>query len=136
MIEIEFQLVDEGDEIINEHFSKITLYNFIENDCFLPEQIVLDCALNNMWFPVMNIDTIFLLQPYFSKRQLYKVIIVETTECGVNLVKLILKDTGVTDISDVILGSGIGQRLSAAMKTGIFYIIYAFYDYFIVFNYR
>lgn len=134
MIEIKFLLVDEGDEIINEHYSNITLYNFIESDGYLPGQLVLDCALNNMWFPVMNIDTIFLLQPYFSKKQLYKVLIIDTIECGVKLVQMIIKDTNI-DVSDVILQSGIGQRLLAAMKTGIFNIKYTFYEYSIIINY-
>lgn len=114
-------MIDEGNEIINEHFSKITLYYFMNSDCYLPGQLVLDCALNNMWFPVMNIDTISMLQPYFNERLFYKVLIVDTDEMGVKLVQMILKDTNI-DISDDILKSGIGQRLTAVMKTGIFYL--------------
>lgn len=115
-IEIKLKLVDEGDEIINEHFIKIILYNFIENDCNLLAQLVLDCSLSNMWFPVINVDTILMLQPYFNKELLYKIQIVKIDESGIKLVQMIQNDTNV-DISDTILKSGIGQRLSA-IKTG------------------
>lgn len=117
-LEIKLQLVDEGDEIINENFNNITLFNFVESDCNILAQLVLDCSLNNMWFPVLNIDTILMLQPYFNKELLYKIQIVKTDESGIKLVQMIQNDTNV-DISDAILNSGIGQRLSAAIKTGI-----------------
>lgn len=117
-LEIKLQLVDEGDEIINENFNNITLFNFIESDCNLLAQLVLDCSLHNMWFPALNMDTILMLQPYFNKELLHKIQIVKTDESGIKLVRMIQNDTNV-DISDAILNSGIGQRLSAAIKTGI-----------------
>ncbi|XP_026804803.1 uncharacterized protein LOC113548228 [Rhopalosiphum maidis] len=113
---IKLQLIDEGNKVINEHFDKIILYNFVESDCNLPEQLVLSCSLSDMWFPVINIDTILLLQPHFKIGQLYKILIVKTDESGINVVQMIHKDTHV-DVSDAILQSGIGQRLNAAMKT-------------------
>lgn len=116
-VEIKLQLLDEGDEIINENFNKITLFNFIKSDCNLSAQLVLDCSLSNMWFPVVNVDTILMLQPNFNTGLLYKIQIVETVESGIRLVRMIQNDTNV-DISDTILKSGIGQRLSAAIKTG------------------
>lgn len=110
------QLVDEGDEIINENFNKITLYNFIETDCNVPRQLVLDCSLSNMWFPILNEDTVLMLEPYFKKQILYKVKIIKSDESGVKLVQLIEEDTNI-DISNIILESGIGQHLTATMKT-------------------
>lgn len=98
-------------------FNNIILYNFIETDCNLPAQLVLDCSLYNMWFPSMNVDTSIILQPYFDKKQLYKVLIIKSDESGAQLVQMIQKDTNI-DISEVILESGFGQRLCAAMKTG------------------
>lgn len=111
-------MVDEGDEITNEIFDNITLYNFTESDCDLPGQLVLDCSLNNMWFPIMNVDTTLMLKPYFNKELLYKVQVVKTDESGVKLVQMFKNDTNI-DISDMILKSGIGQRLCAAEKTGL-----------------
>jgi len=116
-------LIDEGDKIINEHFDKIILYNFIESDCYIPGQLVINCSLSDMWFPVMNTDTILMLQPHFKIGQLYKVLIVKTDEFGTKVVQIIQKDTNV-DVSNAILQSGIGQRLNAAMKTGIIYNIH------------
>lgn len=112
------QLIDEGDKIINEYFEKIMLYNFVESDCNVPGQLVIHCLLNDMWFPVINIDTALMLQPHFKISHLYKVIIFKTNESGTKVVQLIHKDTNV-DVSNAILQSGMGQRLSAAMKTGI-----------------
>lgn len=120
LLEIKLQLVDEGDEIINENFNKITLYNFIESDCNLPRQLVLDCSLSNMWFPIISVDTLLLIQPYFNKKILYTVKIIKSDESGVKSVQMFNKNTNV-DISDTILKSGIGQRLVSAMKTGINY---------------
>lgn len=114
---IKLQLVDEGEKIIDVIFDKITLYNFIESDCHLPGQLVLDCSLNNMWFPILNVDTILMLKPYFNQELLYKVRIVKTDVSGVKLVQMIKNDTNI-DISDSILQSGIGQHLCAAIKTG------------------
>lgn len=113
-------MIDEGDKIINEHFDKIILYNFVESDCNLPGQLVLDCSLSDMWFPVINIDTTLILQPYFKLGELYKILIVKSDESGSKVVQMIHKDTNV-DVSNAILESGIGQRLNAAMKTGIIY---------------
>lgn len=93
------------------------MYNFIETDCNVPKQLVLDCSLSNMWFPVLNEDTMLMLQPYFKKQILYKVNIVKTDESGMKLVQLIEENANI-DISNIILESGIGQRLTAAMKTG------------------
>lgn len=120
LLEIKLQLVDEGDEIINENFNKIILYNFIESDCNLPRQLVLDCSINNMWFPIISVDTLLMIQPYFNEKLLYSIKIVKSDESGVKSVQMINKDTNV-DISDSILKSGIGQRLCSAMKTGINY---------------
>lgn len=111
-------MVDEGNEITHHNFSNMTLFNFIESDCDLPGQLVLDCSLNNMWFPVINVDTLLLLQPYFNKELLYNVQIVTTIENGINLVEMAIEDSNV-NISDLILKSGIGQRLCAVMKTGM-----------------
>jgi len=116
-------LVDDGDEVINASIDNITLYNFIENDCSFPAQLVLNCSLSNMWFPVMDADTTLMLQPYFNKKLLYKIQIVKTDEFNVKLVKMIEKDTNI-DISDNILKSGIGQLLSSAIKTSIINIIF------------
>jgi len=113
-------LIDEGDKIINEYFDKIILYNFVESDCNVPGQLVIDCSLSDMWFPVINIDITLMLQPHFKIGQLYKVLIVKTNESSTQVVQMIQKDTNV-DISNAILQSGIGQRLNAAMKTGIIY---------------
>lgn len=113
-------MIDEGDKIINEYFDKIILYNFVESDCNVPGQLVIDCSLSDMWFPVINIDITLMLQPYFKIGQLYKVLIVKTNESGTQVVQMIQKDTNV-DVSNAILQSGIGQRLNAAMKTGIIY---------------
>ncbi|XP_025193812.1 uncharacterized protein LOC112593566 isoform X2 [Melanaphis sacchari] len=113
---IKLQLIDEGDKIIDEHFDKIKLYNFVENDYSLPKQLVLNCSLSDMWFPVINIDTTLILQPHFKIGQLYKILIVKTDESGNKVVQMIHKDTNV-DVSNAILQSGIGQRLNAAMKT-------------------
>lgn len=112
-------------------FNNITLYNFIESDCNLPAQLVLDCSLNNMWFPSLNIDTSLLLQPYFDKKLLYKIVIIETEESGTQLVQMIQKDTNF-DVSKIILESGIGQHLCAAMKTGIIII----FTFFLLFHFR
>lgn len=119
---IQLQLVDEGNEIIDSSFNEVILYNFIEDDCVLPGQLVLECSLSNMWFPVMNCDTATLLKPYFIKDKLYNIQIVETDEYNVNLVHLVEKDTNI-DICESILKSGIGQRLDAVMRTGIIYSI-------------
>ncbi|KAE9535821.1 hypothetical protein AGLY_007722 [Aphis glycines] len=113
---IKLQLIDEGDKIINEYFDKIILYNFVESDCNLPGQLVLNCSLSDMWFPVINIDTTLMLQPYFKLGELYKILIVKTDESGSKVVQMIHKDTNI-DVSNAILQSGIGQRLNAAMKT-------------------
>jgi len=113
-------LVDEGDKIITEYFDKIILYNFVESDCNVPGQLVIDCSLSDMWFPVINIDITLMLQPHFKIGQLYKVLIVKINESGTRVVEMIQKDTNV-DVSNAILQSGIGQRLNAAMKTGIIY---------------
>ncbi|VVC24546.1 Hypothetical protein CINCED_3A019121 [Cinara cedri] len=113
---ISLQLVDEGNKIIHDNFNNIVLYNFIESDCCLPGQLVLDCSLNDMWFPVLDIDISTLLKPYFIKGKLYNIQIVETDEYNVNLVHMVENDTNI-DISNSILNSGIGQRLCAAMKT-------------------
>lgn len=128
-IEIKLQLIDEGNKIINEHFDKIILYNFVESDCNLPEQLVLNCSLSDMWFPVINFDTTLVLQPHFKIGQLYKILIVKTDESGTNVVQMIHKDTHV-DVSDAILQSGIGQRLNAAMKTGIIIYNINFFEYY------
>jgi len=122
-IDVKLQLIDEGDKIINEYFDKIILYNFVESDCNVPGQLVIRCLLNDMWFPVINIDTMLMLQPHFKISQLYKVLIFKTNDSGTKVVQLIHKDTNV-DVSNAILQSGIGQRLSAAMKTGIIYNIH------------
>lgn len=120
-IEIKLHLVDDGSEIINEYFNKITLYNFIESDSHLPGQFVLDCALSNMRSSVINIDSISnKLHPYFNKKLLYKVLIIGTYKTGVKLVQLVQKDTNI-DIYDAILKFEIEQRLCATMKTGIIY---------------
>jgi hypothetical protein len=121
-IEIKLLLVDEGNEVINEMFNNIILYNFIESDCNFPAQLVLDCSLNNMWFPSMSVDTSIMLQPYFDKKQLYKVLIIKSDESGTQFVQMIQKDTNI-DLSEIILESGIGQRLCAAIKTGFFFTI-------------
>lgn len=113
---IKLQLIDEGDKIINEYFDKIILYNFVESDCNVPGQLVIHCSLSDMWFPVINIDTTLMLQPYFKIGQLYKILIIQTNESGTKVVQMIQKDTNV-DVSNAILQSGIGQRLNAAMKT-------------------
>uniref|UniRef100_A0A2S2R5N5 Tudor domain-containing protein n=1 Tax=Sipha flava TaxID=143950 RepID=A0A2S2R5N5_9HEMI len=113
---IKLLLVDEGNEVINEMFNNIILYNFIESDCNFPAQLVLDCSLNNMWFPSMSVDTSIMLQPYFDKKQLYKVLIIKSDESGTQFVQMIQKDTNI-DLSEIILESGIGQRLCAAIKT-------------------
>lgn len=115
--DITLRLIDEGDEIIHENVDEVILYNFIESDCELPEQLVLECSLSNMWFPLMTVDITLILQPYFNKELLYHVKIVKSDESGVKIVRMINKDTNI-DISDSILESGIGQRLCAAMKTG------------------
>jgi len=73
-----------------------------------------------MWFPVINVDTTLMLQPYFKIGQLYKILILKNDESDVKVVQMIQNDTNI-DVSDAILQSGIGQRLSAAMKTGINY---------------
>lgn len=112
-------MIDERNEITNENFNNIILYNFIETDCNIPAQLVLDCTLSNMWFPVLNEDTILMLQPYFNNKLLYTVNIIKTDESNLNFVQLIEKDTNI-DISNIILESGFGQRLCAAMKTGNF----------------
>lgn len=119
---IKLQLIDEGSEVIHENFESITLYNFIESDCNLPGQLVLNCSLSNMWFPIINVDTALILQPYFNKELLYKVRIIETNESGINMVQMFQKDTNL-DISKSILKSGIGQRLCAALKTGMINIL-------------
>lgn len=113
---IKLQLVDVGGELIHENLNNMILYNFIESDCELPGQLILECSLNNMWFPVLNIDTILLIQPYFNK-ELYNVQIVKTIENGIHLVEMKIKDSN-TNISDLLLRSGIGQRLSEVMKSG------------------
>jgi len=110
-------LIDEGDKIVNEYVDKIILYNFVENDCNVPGQLVIDCSLSDMWFPVINIDITSMLQPHFKIGQLYKVLLLKTNESGTQVVQMIHKDTNV-DVSNAILQSGIGQRLNAAMKTG------------------
>lgn len=115
--EISLQLVDEGNKIIHDNFNNIVLYMFIESDCCLPVQLVLNCSLNNMWFPVLDVDISTLLKPYFTNGKLYTIQIIETDEYNVNLVDMVEKDTNI-DISNSILNSGIGQRLCAAMKTG------------------
>jgi len=117
IIEINLRLVDKGDEIVHENFDEVILYNFIESDCALPEQLVLECSLSNMWFPLMTVDITLILLPYFNKELLYKIKIVKSEESGVKVVQMINKDTNI-DISDSILESGIGQRLCVAMKTG------------------
>lgn len=119
-IEIKLQLVDEGNEIVNENFNEIVLYNFIESDCELRKQLVLECSLNDMWFSFMTADIILLLQPFFNTEVLYKIKIIKTDESGVNFVQMFQKDNNI-DISNNILESGIGQRLCAAMKTGMVY---------------
>lgn len=134
VIGIRLLLVDEGNEVINEMFNKITLYNFIESDCNLPAQLVLDCALNDMWFPFLNVDISLMLQPYFDKNILYKVIIIKPDKSGTQLVQMIQIDTNI-DISETILASGFGQRLYAAMKTGMINIFFALINYLIFFLY-
>lgn len=114
------QLIDEGDKIVNEYVDKIILYNFVESDCNVPGQLVIDCSLSDMWFPVINIDITLMLQPHFKIGQLYKVLLLKTNESGTQVVQMIHKDTNV-DVSDAILQCGIGQRLNAAMKTGKMY---------------
>ncbi|XP_029344615.1 uncharacterized protein LOC100572451 isoform X2 [Acyrthosiphon pisum] len=113
---IKLQLIDEGDKIVNEYVDKIILYNFVESDCNVPGQLVIDCSLSDMWFPVINIDITLMLQPHFKIGQLYKVLLLKTNESGTQVVQMIHKDTNV-DVSNAILQSGIGQRLNAAMKT-------------------
>jgi len=114
---VKLRWVDEGDKITDEMFNKITLYNFIKSDCHLPEQLVLNCSLNNMWFPIINCNTMLMLKPFFNNEQLYKVQIIKTDESGTKLVQMFKNDTNI-DISNSILRSGIGQRLCAAIKTG------------------
>lgn len=122
---IKLQLIDEGNKIIYVYFDKIILYNCIESDCNIPAQLVLDCSLNNMWFPILNSDITTLLKPYFIQDKLYNIRIVETNEYNIHLVHMVEKDTNI-DVSDHILKSGIGQRLCAAMRTGIIYNIFFF----------
>lgn len=112
-------MADEGNEIVNKNFNEIILYNFIENDCELRKQLVLECSLYDMWFSTMTADIILLLQPFFNTELLYKIKIMKTDESGVNFVQMFNKDSDI-DISNNILESGIGQRLCAAMKTGIY----------------
>jgi len=111
------QLIDEGDKVVNEYVDKILLYNFVESDCNVPGQLVIDCSLSDMWFPVINIDITLMLQPHFKIGQLYKVLLLKTNESGTQVVQMFHKDTNV-DVSNAILQSGIGQRLNSAMKTG------------------
>lgn len=117
-VDVKLLLVDEGDEIAIENIEEITLYNFVEDDCKLPAQLVLNCSLSNIWFPCMNVDTTLMLEPFFNKKLLYKIIIVKNNETGVKFVQMIKKDSNI-DISVEILEAGFGQRLCAAIKTGM-----------------
>ncbi|XP_050421406.1 uncharacterized protein LOC126833881 [Adelges cooleyi] len=113
---IELKLVDQGDEIVNEEFNKVTLYNFMENDCNMPAQLVLECSLSNMWFPLLNTDIASIIKPHFHDESLYTCFITGQDENGRKLVQLIENDTNI-NVSDSLLKSGIGQYLSSAMKT-------------------
>lgn len=121
-------MADEGNEIVNENFNEIILYNFIENDCELRKQLVLECSLYDMWFSFMTADIILLLQPFFNTELLYKIKIIKTDESGVNFVQMFQKDNNI-DISNNILESGIGQRLCAAMKTGMVNNKFLYYNF-------
>ncbi|XP_050546738.1 uncharacterized protein LOC126908583 [Daktulosphaira vitifoliae] len=113
---IELKLVDEGNEIVNEEFDKIVLYNFLESDCIMPAQLVLECSLSDMWFPLLNIDVAMIVKSHFHNASIYKCIITGKDEIGRNSVKMIEKDSNI-DIADSILKSGFGQRLESVMKT-------------------
>lgn len=127
-VEIKLQLADEGNEIVNENFNEIVLYNFIESDCQLQKQLVLECSLYDMWFPFLTADILLLLQPFFNTELLYKIKIIKTDESGVNFIQMFQKDNDI-DISNNILESGIGQRLCAAMKTGMVNNIFLYYNF-------
>lgn len=126
---IKLQLIDEGNKLIHDNINNIILYNCIESDCNIPAQLVLDCSLNNMWFPVLDSDITTILKPYFLQDKLYNIRVVGTDEYNIHLVHMVEKDTNI-DVSDHILKSGIGQHLCAAMRTGynLQYFIYLYHN--------
>lgn len=63
-------------------------------------------------------DTLLIVEPLFDKKSMYNICLINIDETDRYLVQMIDKNTGI-DILDSILMSGIGQRLSATVKTGI-----------------